>query len=796
MKHAKRLVALLLCLTLVFSLLGCNSAAQEPAPTAAPTEPAPTEPPAEEIYTAARQLLESTDKITLDVMTTTTTAVANQEFTIIEKDILSYNGYGSDAVQTSLKKSITHLHDPKVAVEDASIPYSEIYSNGIVYITYSDGYALFSAELTAEDAAARYIPAALLDASIYGDLSAEVSPAGTVITFASPTAAESWAIPADAQMLEASGSAELDQNGALKKMSYTITYQYGPATITKVIESKTRSDALSVVVPQDVTAYSPLQDADAVLTFVNGVIAAAQAESATSTESNIITSTAAMVMRSEGVELQYHNQNGDVSLKADTNISLVNYSTNETDTYKQEETYLDGKYVMTVDGGVPTSQTGLSDDVFTDYALGILTSNLLDPSYWIDVTTTDLGGLYLYEFTCNEDFGNTVQNNICLTFWDDAAFLNKLASAYTTNSVTSYAAYDKYTGLLTATGYAYSGTHTIGGVDYLLSEQCDQSVRFPSLDAYYNITDKLLPEEEPENKATPLFYHVTGEEGQEMWLFGTIHIGDERTAYLPQEIYDAFSASDALALEFSSKAFEKQMEEDAQLQSQMASLYVYADGTTLQDHLSEENLKLLEQHLKATGNYSSTYVVMKPSILTSSIENFYLAQGYQLTSMQGCENRLEELAAQQEKEVLDVESALAQTQMMTNWSDTLQELLLEETLSYDTQTYWQESYDLYEKWCAGDEAALRELISTEVDLSELTAEELAEYEEQKQYLEEYNRTMSYDRNDGMLEVAKKYLESGDTIFFAVGLAHLLDDTNGLVQALRDAGYTVELVTYN
>ena len=134
--------------------------------------------------------------------------------------------------------------------------------------------------------------------------------------------------------------------------------------------------------------------------------------------------------------------------------------------------------------------------------------------------------------------------------------------------------------------------------------------------------------------------------------------------------------------------------------------------------------------------------------------------------------------------------------MMTNWSDTLQELLLEETLSYDTQTYWQESYDLYEKWCAGDEAALRELISTEVDLSELTAEELAEYEEQKQYLEEYNRTMSYDRNDGMLEVAKKYLESGDTIFFAVGLAHLLDDTNGLVQALRDAGYTVELVTYN
>ena len=46
----------------------------------------------------------------------------------------------------------------------------------------------------------------------------------------------------------------------------------------------------------------------------------------------------------------------------------------------------------------------------------------------------------------------------------------------------------------------------------------------------------------------------------------------------------------------------------------------------------------------------------------------------------------------------------------------------------------------------------------------------------------------------MLEVAKSYLESGDTIFYAVGLAHLLAE-NGLVNALREAGYTVELVSF-
>ena len=61
--------------------------------------------------------------------------------------------------------------------------------------------------------------------------------------------------------------------------------------------------------------------------------------------------------------------------------------------------------------------------------------------------------------------------------------------------------------------------------------------------------------------------------------------------------------------------------------------------------------------------------------------------------------------------------------------------------------------------------------------------------------EEYEKAMSVDRNEGMLKVAKEYLESGDVVFYAVGLAHLLAE-NGLVNTLRDAGYTVELVNYS
>ena len=50
------------------------------------------------------------------------------------------------------------------------------------------------------------------------------------------------------------------------------------------------------------------------------------------------------------------------------------------------------------------------------------------------------------------------------------------------------------------------------------------------------------------------------------------------------------------------------------------------------------------------------------------------------------------------------------------------------------------------------------------------------------------------RNAAMLSAAIRQLESGNTTFYAVGLAHVLGE-DGLVTGLRNAGYTVELVSY-
>lgn len=782
----KKLIALLLCVALGLSLFGCAAQTVETTPpTTLATQP-PTEPDAGALYEQARQTLDSAGDIALRLLVTTTVTVGGETFTEESTQSLTYEGRGTDDLRVRKEEALRYgLTDG-----EESVAYSEIYADGTVYAALGDSYR-FSGTLEVPES--RYLPPVLLDAALYGSVTEKTSAGETTVTFAQPSAAEAWAMPQDGELVDASGTAVLDAAGAIQRMNYTITYHYGPGEIRLEVQSEP-TEGRKVVVPEDAGEYSAISCIDALRLFPRSTAFLLQADAISTSSMQSIFTQAAGVLRNQSTTMDLCGRGADTMTKIQQNVFFMDYSTLSSQELKQEELYVDGKYTVTVDDGTPTHYNIPAEsirDFCTDIALG----NVLDVSCWQEAGCTDLGSLLLMEFTFTPSCGDQIQNEICTLFWEDPSFLNKLASAYVTNEMTGYLALDKYTGLPTATGYCYEGTHTIDGQDYVLSMQVDQSIETPSKGAYFAITEEMPPEEAPETGATPLFYHVTGSQGQEMWLLGTIHVGDERTAYLPQEIYDAFAASDALALEINSKAFEEQVENDDAIQDQVSDAYYYGDGTTVESLMEEGDYANAVRYMKATGNYNMNTPYMKPSMWSQAIENFYLRQGYALHGDQGVEERLHQWAQELEKPIREVESSLFQIRMMTSYSNDLQLLLLDEALSGTAEEYWQNVGELYEAWCAGDEADLKERINEEPDLSELTEEELAEYEANKPLYDEYNQAMLYDRNEGMLKVAVDYLESGDVVFYAVGLAHLLDATNGLVEALRNAGYTVELVRY-
>jgi len=783
MNYLTKLTALLLCLSLLLGMVGCGA---KPVETAPPTEPpteAPTEPPVTEIYAAAYDAAKSEPELMMNINAVKTVAVADLTYTQDSEQTIYYAGFGPDSMKYRSSEKLVYGGSD-------SYNYEETYIDGKLYV--AENYSnRFRAEMTAEEASVRYLNPLMLDATLYGAITGD---GNGVIVFEEPTAAENWAMPEGAELIEARGEAVVGDDGNLQSLGYDITYAYGAAEITLEIDATVMFGPVTVNVPSEADAYTAIRDVDAVYLAMDAGAMLLQSPATSVSALESVMTQAAGVVRNTSTSVDLYAAE-EMNAKVETSIYMMDYSSNQDQRYEQEELYVDGKYTIAVDGGDPTEETGVTDQIIDDYCAQIIGSHIVNSSYWTDAEITDLGSTLLLELTFDEAFGDVMEQGICNTFWYDGQFLRNLSSAYTCNETTGYVAIDKFTGLPTAAGYYYEGTHTIDGQDYLLSLQTDQSITAPATAAYHNITEEMLPEAEPENKATPLFYHVTGEDGQEMWLLGTIHVGDERTAYLPQEIYDAFAASDALAMEIDSEAFEKQSEEDEKLQQQISDAYYYGDGKSTKDHVGEELYDAAVPYMKASGNYNMNAPYLKPSMWSNSIENFYLRQGYALTPEQGMEERLTKLAHDQEKEIREVESSLFQIRMLTGWSEDLQKVLLEDSLEIDALEYIADVQELYELWCAGDEAALREELSDEVDTSEMTEEELAEYEAQKHLIEEYNKAMSYDRNEGMLKVAIDYLESGDVVFYAVGLAHLLNNVNGLVDALRDAGYTVELVSY-
>ena len=831
MKMFHRMLSLVLCAALLLSMAACT---QKPAettapPTQAPTT-APTEPPAGDVYAAAREALDNATHVSMEVVITTVTEVAGDKFSQQSTQTLTYKDMDTEegviVCQEDLDFSVhSEDYDPEEAEPTA---FREIWYQNNLYVEMNSTYR-YQGPMEKDEALARYVPAVLLNAELYGALESQTDENGTTITFSEPTAPEAWAVPEEGELLEASGTALVTSEGVLARMTYTITYQHGPSKVTLTVESKPLEAPKTVTAPANPDTYEKLTYVDALRMYMVESVMLMQADSLITSSLESMFCQAAGFLRNQSTTINLHGRKSDTKAKIETGVYVMDYSTRESDKYDLEETFVDGKLTTVENDGLPSRASGVSWEEIRSYATEGMLTGFVSLDFWQDVTATDLGSVLYLEYTLNDNFGNTIQNSICDMLWNDPSFLIALADDYRNEELTGYLSVDKYTGLPVSAGYYYEGVHTIDGTEYPLTLQFDQSFEAPAKGAYQEITEEMPEEAEPENKATPLFYHVTGEDGQEMWLLGTIHVGDERTAYLPEEIYNAFAASDALALECDSEAFDEQVEKDDKLSEEVSNLYFFSDGTTIESLIpdflakyedTEEESETPEdaekpedtedaedseteeddyaealKYMKAIGAYNMNMPYAKPYLWSSAIDDFHLRQGYQLHRDQGVEERLHDWAEELGKEIREIESSMFQLKMLTGFSNDLQMMMLAESLNSSARESWEATYELYELWCAGDEAALREELSDEVDMTDWTEEEIASYEKTKHLLDEYNKAMSYDRNDGMLKKAIEYLESGDVVFYAVGLAHLLNDVNGLVDTLREAGYTVELVTY-
>ncbi len=288
---------------------------------------------------------------------------------------------------------------------------------------------------------------------------------------------------------------------------------------------------------------------------------------------------------------------------------------------------------------------------------------------------------------------------------------------------------------------------------------------------------------ETDAEVHPMLFHVTGPEGQEGWLFGTIHVGDQRIDTALGKLKPVLNGCDALAVEFDVVAYEK----DYGAQLRAMGHFLLRDGTKISDHMPAETYEKAAALLREAG---------LSSMLTDS---YNLAMWSQLVSQAAILTRTDydmefsmdrsliRYCYEKKIEVRDVESAEFQYALLASFSDELNLLLIDSTLN-GLDTYGAGVDALYGAWLSGDYDRIVGVLNEESGGSgDLT-------EEQAALLEDYYDQMLARRNLSMSDKAVAWLEAGDQVFFAVGAAHLVDE-GGLVELLRAGGYTVEQVDY-
>ncbi len=780
----KKWLAMLLCLAMVLSLCACGG--ETPAETTETTQPTETEattestappaPTAQEVFNSAKEALLALDKVTLIIEANDTRTVGGESYTATEYITARYAGLQGDLLADLSADLVFEDED-----YSADHTYTEQFVGGTAYATFNG--SKFREEISAEDYLARQIPLCLFDAESFSK--AELSEDGKTITFSEAAALESWVAPDYAEFVRAEATAKL-HNDALSTMTYTATFRQGAADVTLSYDVTVNTVAevnLTAEAPAEADSYALLDNVEIPRLMEQAMFNLVSTSAKSAQISQTITSQAAAYAAQLTNTITEYGAGNDYKAKIESDVTEVTQEGQQT--MKTEELYSDGIYSYSVNGEL-SDQGSLDAQTYMDAVYGMVEEYLIAGDWITSATLHDMGDGYLVEFTSeNEDCRDFFKEMTMYEIFRENTVLDDIASSYECKVLSGYMGIDMDTLMPTSYSVDFQGEHMIEGAPYLLSQQVTCAYTSPNMEAYEEIMDEPLPETEPAEKASPVFYRVTGANGEEMWLLGTIHLGDERTGFLPQEVYDAFDASDALAVEFDMNAATRAMDEDPEFAQKIAMLMVYTDGTHADDHLDAETYDAALRYLKYTGDYVSGVEMMKLSLWETTLSNAMIEGHRSLTPNKGVDQRLLDRAEAAGKEILNVESMESQIEILMGFSNELQAYLLKEVLSTTRHEYIAGVETLYEQWCSGDEAALRELVNNEeaeVDPSETTL------------AQEYEEAMSTNRDKAMVETAKGYLESGKTVFYAVGLAHLLAD-NGLVDSLRAAGYTVELVPY-
>ena len=289
--------------------------------------------------------------------------------------------------------------------------------------------------------------------------------------------------------------------------------------------------------------------------------------------------------------------------------------------------------------------------------------------------------------------------------------------------------------------------------------------------------------------------------GNTLYLLGSIHTDVNNTYPFHKQLRDIILGADQVT-------FELDFNDQAQI-LEFAAMQVYTDGTTLADHISPELYRATVKAGAQLGMDEQTIAQYKAWALATSFQSLATVDETTSSNAMAIDLYVNAKAANAGIPIDAVETYAFQGGIFDGLSPEYQETYLAGGLlmMLDVDTMDQETRDALVA-VLGEEAlepATQDYIQAQLDQigammdtwKDRDPEAFDQVYDKDAILasdDELNAKLFTDRDPGMIRYAADYLsqEGSHTGLLVVGAGHMVGDT-GIVQGLKDLGYTVEVV---
>lgn len=282
-----------------------------------------------------------------------------------------------------------------------------------------------------------------------------------------------------------------------------------------------------------------------------------------------------------------------------------------------------------------------------------------------------------------------------------------------------------------------------------------------------DIKPEPLPPSDDGTKGKSFIWQISSDTST-IHLLGSIHVASFGIYPLDSSIEDAFELADNLVVEVNIK------EVDEMKSAQLLIEYgTYPEGESLQDNISENLYVQLEEQFAKSDIDIAELDIFRPWVVYLMLEQLQMQElGY--APEYGIDLYFIEKATRADKDIIELETAEFQFELLSSVLDEIIALVIEEDI-IDPMT--KEDLDrLFEAWENGDAAEIESI------LFEALVEEpaLAPF---------YEKTYD-ERNLDMAAKIEELVADDETYFVVVGAGHLVGE-NGLVNILDERGYVTE-----